>query len=331
VESTYGVQAHSSQLERELRFTTAVESTVRQGGNCLIPVFALGRAQELLLILDSYWHERPDLQNIPIFYASRLASKALRVYQTFVNMMNRHISYLTDIGNPFRFNHITNMQKADFDCLDSCVVIASPGMLQNGVSRQLFERWCDDRKSTVILAGYSVEGTLAKKLLQEPEEIVCLDGRTKARKCNIESISFSAHVDYIQNLKFMRAVVPDNIVLEHGERSEMHRLKEELDREVSHSWPSTHKPPVVVPKNGQSVTLRFKKTVRADVLGSVAHHVLHSLDHPGLDGSAGNPSAAAATVEVPRGAVVVTENFNTKVVSAEELVQHTPCRLGRHV
>lgn len=82
---------HTSREERETRFTATVERIVRRGGNCLIPVFALGRAQELLLILDEYWKSTPDLHDIPIFYASRLASKALRVYQTFVNMMNLHI------------------------------------------------------------------------------------------------------------------------------------------------------------------------------------------------------------------------------------------------
>lgn len=75
-------------------------------------------------------------------------------------------------------------------------------MLQNGVSRQLFERWCEDERSGVVLAGYSVEGTLAKKLLSEPEEVTCLDGRIKRRKCSIEYISFSAHVDFIQNTKY---------------------------------------------------------------------------------------------------------------------------------
>jgi cleavage and polyadenylation specificity factor subunit 3 len=75
-------------------------------------------------------------------------------------------------------------------------------MLQSGVSRQLFERWCEDERNGVVLAGYSVEGTLAKKLLSEPEEIICLDGRVKKRNCAIEYISFSAHVDYIQNSRF---------------------------------------------------------------------------------------------------------------------------------
>jgi hypothetical protein len=72
----------------------------------LIPVFALGRAQELLLILDEYWQAHPELHTVPVFYASKLASKALRVYQTFVNMMNLHIRTLMDVANPFKLNFI---------------------------------------------------------------------------------------------------------------------------------------------------------------------------------------------------------------------------------
>jgi cleavage and polyadenylation specificity factor subunit 3 len=50
----------------------------------------------------------------------------------------------------------------DFDDVGACVVLASPGMLQSGLSRELFERWCTDKRNAVILPGYSVEGTLAK-------------------------------------------------------------------------------------------------------------------------------------------------------------------------
>lgn len=81
VESTYGVQRHETREVREARFTSAVEQTVLRNGRCLIPVFALGRAQELLLILEEYWESHPELQEIPIYYASKLASKSLVVYQ----------------------------------------------------------------------------------------------------------------------------------------------------------------------------------------------------------------------------------------------------------
>eukprot|EP00439_Symbiodinium_sp_Y106_P013567 s2957_g1.t4 len=55
VESTYGVMNHEPREQREHRFTNSVHQIVRQGGKCLLPVFALGRAQEILLILEDYW------------------------------------------------------------------------------------------------------------------------------------------------------------------------------------------------------------------------------------------------------------------------------------
>ena len=204
VESTYGTQHHASIEERESRFTKNIEDIVRRGGTCLIPVFALGRAQELLLILEEYWRSSPDLQDIPVYYCSRLASKALHIYQTFVNMMNTHIRQISDIGNPFDFRYIKNstekdlISQAQFGGLAS-VIIASPGMLQSGVSRQILENICDDDRNGVMLAGYSVDGTLANKLLANPNEITCMDGRIKSRKCSIEYVAFSAHVDYSQN------------------------------------------------------------------------------------------------------------------------------------
>lgn len=105
------------------------------------------------------------------------------------------------------------------------VVMASPGFLQSGVSRQLFENWCDDERHGVIIAGYTVEGTLANDLLSMPTEVKCLDNRIKPRRCQIEHISFSAHVDYTQNKSFIKSVLPDYIVLVHGERTQMRRLK----------------------------------------------------------------------------------------------------------
>lgn len=64
---------------------------VRRGGRCLLPVFALGRAQELMLILDEFWHAHKDLHKVPIYFASYTSEKAHRVYETYVNMMNAHV------------------------------------------------------------------------------------------------------------------------------------------------------------------------------------------------------------------------------------------------
>ena len=81
VESTYGVALHQPRDVREQRFTQAIHQIVARGGRCLIPVFALGRSQELLLILEEYWKTHPELHDVPIYYASKVAKKSMRVYQ----------------------------------------------------------------------------------------------------------------------------------------------------------------------------------------------------------------------------------------------------------
>jgi cleavage and polyadenylation specificity factor subunit 3 len=92
VESTYGKQVHEPREARERRFTSSVHNIVgKRRGRCLMPVFALGRAQELLLILDEYWQAHPELHGVPIYYASQLAQRAQVIYQSYIYMMNQHI------------------------------------------------------------------------------------------------------------------------------------------------------------------------------------------------------------------------------------------------
>ncbi|KAK7023424.1 Cleavage and polyadenylation specificity factor subunit 3, partial [Halocaridina rubra] len=110
IESTYGVSIHEPRESRESRFTTTVHTIVGRGGRCLIPVFALGRAQELLLILDEYWELHPELREIPIYYASALAKKCMSVYQTYTHAMNERIQRQISISNPFQFKHISNLK-----------------------------------------------------------------------------------------------------------------------------------------------------------------------------------------------------------------------------
>jgi cleavage and polyadenylation specificity factor subunit 3 len=68
VESTYGTRKHESREKREQDFTKVVTEIVTRGGKCLMPVFALGRAQELLLILNEHWQKHPELAKVPIYY-----------------------------------------------------------------------------------------------------------------------------------------------------------------------------------------------------------------------------------------------------------------------
>ncbi|XP_046860569.1 cleavage and polyadenylation specificity factor subunit 3-like [Xenia sp. Carnegie-2017] len=267
-ESTYGTHVHEPRGDRETRFTNTVHDIVNRGGRCLIPVFALGRAQELLLILDEYWQNHPELHDIPIYYASSLAKKCMSVYQTYIEAMNERIRKQISISNPFVFKHISNLKNMEqFDDIGPSVVMASPGMMQSGLSRELFELWCTDRRNGVVIAGYCVEGTLAKSLMTEPEEVPTMAGQKLPRKCSVDYISFSAHTDYEQTSEFIRILEPPHIVLVHGEHNEMGRLKAAIIREYEDK--GTHVD-VYNPANCQSVELYFRGEKMAKVMGSLA-------------------------------------------------------------
>ncbi|XP_002736621.1 cleavage and polyadenylation specificity factor subunit 3 [Saccoglossus kowalevskii] len=268
IESTYGTHIHEKREEREARFTGTVHDIVNRGGRCLIPVFALGRAQELLLILDEYWANHPELHDIPIYYASSLAKKCMSVYQTYINAMNDKIKRQITISNPFVFKHISNLRGMDhFDDIGPSVVMASPGMMQSGLSRELFESWCTDRRNGVIIAGYCVEGTLAKHILSQPEEVTTMSGQKLPLKMSVDYISFSAHADYQQISDFIRKLIPPHVILVHGEQNEMGRLKAAVVRDYEDSDIDLQ---VHNPKNTQAVELYFRGEKMAKVMGSLA-------------------------------------------------------------
>ncbi|ORY51891.1 cleavage and polyadenylation specificity factor 3, isoform CRA_b [Rhizoclosmatium globosum] len=274
-ESTYGVQHHRSRVERETIFTQTIHQIVARGGRCLIPVFALGRAQELLLILDEYWQAHPELHNVPIYYASALAKKCMTVFQTFSNMMNSRIRQQTMSGqNPFQFKHISNLKSMNyFDDVGPCVMMASPGMLQNGQSRELLELWCPDKRNGVIIPGYVVEGTLGKEILSQPEEIKSLNGGKLPLRLTVEYVSFSAHVDFPQNSQFIEEVGAQNLVLVHGEQNQMGRLKSALASKYQESE-SGATLNIFTPKNCESVELYFKGEKMAKAMGTLAKNPL---------------------------------------------------------
>ncbi|KAF9663634.1 hypothetical protein SADUNF_Sadunf17G0071800 [Salix dunnii] len=266
IESTYGVQLHQPRHLREKRFTDVIHSTISQGGRVLIPAFALGRAQELLLILDEYWSNHPELHNIPIYYASPLAKRCMTVYQTYILSMNERIRNQFANSNPFKFKHISPLNSIDdFIDVGPSVVMASPSGLQSGLSRQLFDMWCSDKKNACVIPGYVVEGTLAKTIINEPKEVQLMNGLTAPLHMQVHYISFSAHADYAQTSTFLKELMPPNIILVHGEANEMGRLKQKLITEFADGNTK-----IITPKNCQSVEMYFNSEKMAKTIGKLA-------------------------------------------------------------
>ena len=272
VESTFGMQIHESREQREKRFTQAIERVLKRGGRVLIPVLALGRAQELLLILEEFWAANPHLQKFPIYNASgRIATKSLEVYRTYISAMNERVQRQATEHNPWNFRYITTIAPSEFKDTEPCVVMATPGMLQSGFSRQLFDKWCEDPKNGVILSGLSTEGTLARELEMNPVEVESLTNRKLIRRCEIERISFVAHADSMQTAAFVDALRPGAIVLVHGERTIMKRLHTTLSRKYETSVGFRG---VYMPRNNEIIKFRFQEEKIIRLVGSLAENTL---------------------------------------------------------
>ncbi|KAK4064214.1 uncharacterized protein Triagg1_9010 [Trichoderma aggressivum f. europaeum] len=334
-ESTYGIASHVPRLEREQALMKSITGILNRGGRALLPVFALGRAQELLLILDEYWGKHPEFQRFPIYYASNLARKCMVIYQTYVGAMNDNIKRLfrermaeaeasgdaAGKNGPWDFKYIRSLKNLDrFDDVGGCVMLASPGMLQNGVSRELFERWAPSEKNGVIITGYSVEGTMARQIMQEPDQIQAVMSRSIAgarrgpgadsekvlipRRCSVQEYSFAAHVDGVENREFIEEVAAPVVILVHGEQHNMMRLKSKL---LSLNASKTTKVKVYSPRNCEELRIPFKADKTAKVVGKLA--------------SIAPPKDVDASAPLVTG-VLVQNDFKLSLMAPEDLREY---------
>ncbi|TPX10566.1 uncharacterized protein E0L32_008452 [Thyridium curvatum] len=327
-ESTYGIATHVPRVEREQALMKSINGILNRGGRVLMPVFALGRAQELLLILEEYWSKHPDLQKVPIYYASNLAKKCMVIYQTYVGAMNDNIKKLNERkGGAWDLQYIRSLKSLDrFDDVGSCVMLASPGMLQNGVSRELLERWAPSDKNGVIITGYSVEGTMAKQIMQEPEQIQAVMSRSIAgarrapggdsekvmipRRCSVQEYSFAAHVDGTENREFIEEVAAPVVILVHGEQHNMMRLKSKL-LSLNSGKADKDKVKVYSPRNCEELRIPFKTEKLAKVVGKLASV------QPPLNGSSdGSDQSHLIT------GVLVQNDFKLSLMAPEDLREY---------
>ncbi|KAF1927098.1 uncharacterized protein M421DRAFT_421964 [Didymella exigua CBS 183.55] len=350
-ESTFGISTHTPRVERETQLMKAITDILNRGGRALLPVFALGRAQELLLILDEYWGKHPQYQKVPIYYNSSLARRCMQVYQTYVGAMNDNIKRLTkqrfaeaeaegDVGRrgawDLRFvRSLKNLER--FDDMSGCVMLASPGMMQSGTSRELLERWAPDPRNGVIITGYSVEGTMAKQIVHEPEQIPAIMTRAAnnnrrvgqreneqimiPRRCTVQEYSFAAHVDGKENMEFVQEVAAPVVILVHGEKGNMTRLKSKLLGFNAHKAVPTK---IYSPANCEELRIPFKTDKIAKVVGSLAAiqpPLPRSLKSPGEDREPDQASDDNKNLALISG-VLIQNDFKISLMAPEDLKEY---------
>lgn len=254
-ESTYATTIRDSKRCRERDFLTKVHDCIEKGGKVLIPVFALGRAQELCILLETYW-ERMNLK-VPIYFAVGLTEKATNYYKMFITWTNQKIRKTFVQRNMFDFKHIKPFDRAYIDNPGPMVVFATPGMLHAGLSLQIFKKWAPSENNMVIMPGYCVAGTIGHKVLGGARKIEFENRQVVEVKMSVQYMSFSAHADAKGIMQLISHCEPKSVLLVHGEMSKMEFLKKKISQEFGLEC--------YMPANGESVTITTPVNIPIDV------------------------------------------------------------------
>jgi KH/beta-lactamase-domain protein len=244
-ESTYGGQDDfmPSRVEAEESLTQVINRTLERKGKVLIPVPAVGRAQEIMLIIDGYM-KRGLMKEAPVFIEGMI-SEATAIHTAYPEYLGREVrhSILHEEVNPFQSDYFTIVEHPSVRQSiiegEPCVVLATSGMLEGGPVIEYFKNWADDERNTIIFVSYQIEGTMGKRVQKGVNEVTMMDNEGKMGvvqvKMQVESIEgFSGHSDRRQLISYLTHLKPkpERIFVCHGEKSKIMNMVGFLDHKV---------------------------------------------------------------------------------------------------
>ena len=243
LESTYGgyrdVQPSRQQATEE--FSATVTKILSRGGKLVVPVFAVGRSQEVMLVLEEKMREG-KVPRVPV-YLDGMIFEATAIHTAYPEYLNSQLRtqifqqgdnpFLSDI---FRRVDSSQMRSGILDSREPCIILATSGMMSGGPVMEYFRAWAPDEKNGLLFVGYQAEGTFGKRLQRGMSEATFLDGSRQASvpvKLEIATIEgFSGHSDRVQLMNYVASLDPrpQRIILNHGEESKIIDLASSLHK-----------------------------------------------------------------------------------------------------
>jgi len=233
LEATYGGREdfQPSRQEATQRLNDIVQSCIKKKGKLLIPVFAVGRSQEVMIVLENLVRTE-KIPEIPV-YLDGMIWEATAIHTAYPEYLNNKLrTQIFQQGeNPLLSNIFKRVDSIDMrqDIInnhpESCVVLATSGMMNGGPVMEYFKEWAQDKRNTIAFVGYQAEGTLGKKIQKGWEEIPLNTGGNIVNikiKMNVETVDgFSGHSDRRQLLNYINNMSPrpERIIFGHGEES----------------------------------------------------------------------------------------------------------------
>jgi len=232
IESTYGRKGDviPSYKESSTKLVAAVKKTLDNGGHVIIPSFAVGRAQEVLMILDDYMRSGAIPESK--IYVEGMIGKAMRIYRHNAYYANDDIKkrILMSEDDPFKspsFHYSKDKERKDV-LKEPCIIVSTSGMLSGGPVLFYLEKLGDNPKNKMIFVGFQAPGTTGRKIL-EGERKLTLRDREVELKLQIEEVRLSGHADFGELVQFVKGIKGlKRVFIVHGEKTD---LGEELQKD----------------------------------------------------------------------------------------------------
>jgi metallo-beta-lactamase family protein len=238
MESTYGGRSHEELESAKDKLAGVIKSTAARGGKVIVPAFAVGRVQQLVLLLHELTNEG-RVPNIPIFVDSPLAVDVTAVFRKHPEVFDEETrKYLTDGDDPFGFKRLTYIREANEskklnDLHGPCVIISPSGMCEAGRILHHLRNNLEDPRCTVLITGYQADNTLGRRLLDKVPEVKVF-GEPMRVRASVESLqALSAHADQAELLEWMKplAGTVKKVFLVHGEPDGARTLQQAIQKE----------------------------------------------------------------------------------------------------
>ncbi|MFX1357115.1 MAG: beta-CASP ribonuclease aCPSF1 [Promethearchaeota archaeon] len=261
IEATYGGPQDRipSRQDSERELKQILNSTLKRGGKVLIPVLAVGRAQELIIILEEFI-SKGIIDRVPI-YLDGLISEATAIHTAHPDFLSSDLreKILHQGKNPFLSDFFTTIstqeERQDVIMGGPCIIMATSGMLIGGPSVQYLKNLAEDKDNSLIFVSYQVSGTLGSRIQRGFREFQYINakGRTQLVKLNLNVFTlegFSGHSSRSQISQFLRRIQPRPklVITNHGEETKCVSLSTMIHKKLRKATKS--------PKNRETILLK---------------------------------------------------------------------------
>ena len=224
LESTYGGRLHKQTQHVENKLEAVVKRTAARGGRIIVPAFAVGRTQQLVLLLHQLANQQ-RIPNIPIFVDSPLAINVTEVHRDHPECFDEETrAYLSNHEDPFGFRRLQYVREASEskklnDLHGPFVVISASGMAEQGRILHHLRNNIEDPRNTVLITGFQAAETLGRKLVEKWSEVKIFGEPVRVRAEIASLDELSGHADQGELLEWIRPLAPSlrRVFLVHGE------------------------------------------------------------------------------------------------------------------